>query len=518
MGSESGTPLSYQDAVNCEESDKWQQAMQEEMHAMAQMKTWNTVPLPRGARPVKSRWVFVKKLDANGDTRYRARLVAKGFTQRYGIDYHEVFSPVAKYSTLRWLLSKVAQNRLTMLQLDVKTALLNGILEADIYMQQPEGLDIEGKSEYVMKLNKAVYGIKQASRTWYNTMNTFLCDSGFHKSDADPGLYISSDAGGHTFILVYVDDILVVGPEDKEVQKINSMMSSRFDVRVVEKFLGISVQMTEDGIKIHNGTMVRNLVEAFGMQGCRSASTPFPPGTVLNMAEGEEGGQEASLRSSYQQLVGSLSYLANTVRPDIAYAVGILSRYMHKPGPAHLAAAKHVLRYLSGTKEKGITYLTGDVEPELVGYTDADFAGDTQERRSTSGFVFISSGGAIYWRSKNQSIVAQTTVEAEYVALSHTVREALWLRKLIAPTTEEAGTIPIYCDNQGALSLSQDDITNERTKHIIIKYHFVKDHVQKQDIDLKYIPTGRMIADIQTKALGNVKHSFFCAGMGIDKM
>ena len=520
---DSTTPLTYTEAVSGKDSQKWKAAMDHEMQQFNEMKTWKLVYLPEGARTVKNKWVYFTKRDAqNRLTRRRARLVAKGFTQKKGIYYDEVFAPVAKYSTVRMMLAFAVQEDLEMLLLDVKAAFLNGELDEVIFMEQPEGYVIKVRETMVYRLLKAIYGLKQASRAWRKLINDFLKNLGCTQSNMDSSLYSFIIDGEKIYILVYVDDILLLGRIMSALKNVAQKIAEKFQVRIEEsvtKFLGIIIEQdsARKTVKIHSCTLIDQMIDKFGMAYCKPVKTPLPEGIALSMAM-KPVDEEAKLimqKTPYRQLVGCILHLANTTRPDIAFAAGYLSRFMSEPGISHWKAAKHVLRYLKGTRKLGIPYEWKEENTTLHGFSDSDFAGDVDKRKSTSGNCFLFGGGAVAWMSKKQGVVAQSSVEAEYIALSFAVREALWLRKLEVILGNTATPLTLAADNQGALSLAHDDVHNSRSKHIDVKYHFIRECISQGIVVTKYVPSSLMIADIMTKALGGTKHWLFTRMMGM---
>lgn len=306
-------------------------------------------------------------------------------------------------------------------------------------------------------------------------------------------------------------------------QEIAKKIEAEFEIRVedkVEKFLGIVVHRDEPSgsITIHNAPMVDEILSTFNMTDCRKVSTPLPSGTVLTatMDPGIQEDRQEMEGKPYRQLIGAMLHLANTVRPDIAFAVGYLARFMENPTLRHWNAAKHILKYLKSTRDLGITY-EKNILAQLVGYSDADFAGDRDSRTSTSGYVFKYAGGAISWRSKRQTVTAQSTMEAEYVALSYAPRELVWLRRLLGELKfqDVSSQLVLYSDNEGAISFSRNQTLNDRTKHIQVKYHFIREHVENNTISLQHISTLQMTADVMTKNLSSIKHLACTRGLGM---
>lgn len=469
---------------------------------------------------MKTKWVYLNKTDAQGDiTRKRARLVAKGFSQRYGIDYDEVFSPVAKYSTVRFILAMVAQEDLDMLQLDFKAAVLNGELEEEIYMEQPAGYINASHPDFVYQLLHAICGLKPASRTWHKLCDTFLKSIGFEQSKADSTFYMLVISGDTVYILVYVYDMLLVDASRSSLAAVADTIGKFFEIKIetkVAKFLGIVVERYKEKgeIQIHSATLIEHMLETFNMQNCRGVSNPLAPGTALPKLDQTEKKCESHNQMPYRQRVGSLLHLANTTGPDIAFATGYLSRFLEKPGDEHWQAAKLVLRYLSHTKAVVVTFSKWD-NAGLHGYTDSDFAGDRESRKSVSGFLFSMEGGAVSSRSEKQDLTAQSTLEADFVAMSFAVREIVWLQRLFTDVYQRHTVMPIFGDNEGAMDLAYNDVVNERSKHIAVKYFFSKEKVGDGTCVFNYIPSTENTADIITKMLPVVPHKTFVKKMGM---
>ena len=510
-------PLTREEALRSADAEQWQQAMADEMASLLANNSWTLEKVPKGINPIPVKWVFKIKRDSAGNVeRYKARLVAKGFRQQEGIDYNEVFAPVSKYSTLRVLMAKVAAEDLEMHQLDIKTAFLQGNLEEDIFICQPPGYE-QGDSSMACHLHKALYGLKQAPRAWYQRLHEELTNLGFVASSADPGLYINMATNGNdsiVYILVYVDDIMVVAKRIADVTGIKSQLLDIFDGRdlgAATTYLGISINRDRASrtIKLSHKLMTTELVASNGLEEGNPRTLPLSTSVNLTATDGEPL-EPAYL---YRQLVGSLMHLSVTIRPDIAYAVGALARFMAAPTTAHWQAAKGVLRYLAGTPDYGISF--GKSDFKLDGYCDADYAGDIDTRRSTTGYVFTLGGGAIAWQSKRQQTVAVSTTEAEYMAAAAAVKEGLWLRKLLQDLNISSTEIIIMADNQSAIKLLRNPISSVRSKHIDVMHHFARERVLRKEVAFKYISTDKMVADIFTKALPGNKHKVCCLGMGV---
>ena len=507
-------PSTIEEALQSPQAVEWQQAMAEEMASLAANETWKLEQLPAGVQPVPVKWVFKVKYAADGSIdRYKARLVAKGFAQKHGIDYTEVFAPVGKHTTLRALLAIVCAENLELHQLDVKTAFLNGVLEEDIWMQQPPGFQQHG-SHYACHLKKALYGLKQAPRAWHSKLKHELEQLGFVVSAADPCLYIMHRGGAKVYVLVYVDDMLVASSSMSAVNEVKSKLKSVFDIHdlgAAHRFLGLEITRERNSctLKLSQHKAALSLVEKYGLADANSRGTPISTGIHLST----DGVQLDTEAYPYSELVGSLLYFSICTRPDLAQAVGALARYMARPTVDHWQAAKGVLRYVAGTADHGIIFSRG--ANGLVGYCDADFAGDVDSRRSTTGFVFCLYGGAISWNSRLQPTVAVSTVEAEYMSAAAAVKEALWLRVLLAELGVSVHPLRVYCDNQGAIKLLKHPIASQRSKHIDVLYHFAREKVMAGDVEFIYISTTDMVADIFTKPLSKGKFEICKRALGV---
>ncbi len=498
-------PASYQEATNGPDRKRWQAAMEIEMLSMQDNKVWDLVQLPACRKTVGSKWVYKIKTGADGSVqRYKARLVAQGFTQKYGTDFDETFCPVVRQESLRLLIALSVQYGLNLHQVDVTTAFLNGTLEEEVYMRQPVGFVSQGEEELVCKLKKSIYGLKQSPRCWNVALDTQVKSMGFIQSKNDPCIYFKNIGGEMFYMGVFVDDIVLAGKTERDLKGVKTTLSRKFEIKDLGKlnyFLGVKVEQREDDSTwIGQPAYTKNLLETFGMQDSKPVSTPVDTSTKLTKATDDDNCID---QQKYQSAIGSLMYLSVSTRPDISYAVSNLARYSSKPKRDHWTALKHLLRYLKGTPKHGILY-TKNGSNTCVGYTDADWAGDVNDRKSTSGYVFLVSGGAISWKSQKQRCVALSTAEAEYIAMASAAQESVWLRQLIAELTNssvtEAPTL-IYEDNQSAIAMTKNPQFHGRAKHIDIKNHFIREQVAKGTITLVYCPTLEMVADILTKGL-----------------
>jgi hypothetical protein len=508
-------PATLEEALASEQAEFWKEAANDEMASLLANDTWVVEPSPPGVNPIPVKWVFKAKRDAAGNVeRYKARLVAKGFRQREGIDYEEVFAPVSKYVTVRAMLALAAAEDLEIDQLDIKTAFLYGELEEDVWVQQPPGYEI-GDSNMACHLRKSLYGLKQAPRVWHGKLSEKLAEMDFKSSAADPALFIKSSSPP-VYLLTYVDDILAITSDKKALADTKAKILDTFEARDLGPatfFLGMDIHRDRQArtISLGQSRLTMDLLDKYGMMECKSLSTPLSSSIKLT----KDGDPLDTTIYGYSQLIGSLMYLSICTRPDIAQAVGALARYMASPTVTHWQAAKGVLRYIAGTRNYGITFRGLDLEA----YCDADYAGDLDSRRSTTGYVFTLGGGAISWSSKLQPTVAASTTEAEYMAAASAIKEGLWLRTLLSEINLEGSVnIIIYADNQSAIKLLKNPVFSMRSKHIDVIYHFARERVARKDVEFKYIPTTEMVADALTKPLPSVKFSYCRTHMGIEEI
>ncbi|KAK8938972.1 hypothetical protein KSP39_PZI010912 [Platanthera zijinensis] len=400
-------PTSWKAALS---DDRWRLAMLEEMSALEKNGTWDLVQLPPGKKAVGCKWVFTVKQNPSGIIeQYKARLVARGFTQTEGIDYQETFAPVAKMNSIRILMSCAACKDWQLCQLYVKNAYLHGDLEEEIYMALPPGLTPSGSKGKVCRLRRPLYGLKQSARTWFGRFHKAMHRFGYRQSNADHTLFFRINKGKLTVLIVYVDDIIITGDDKEEIEALKEKLAKEFEVKDLgnlKYFLGIEVARSKHGIFLSQRKYVLDLLEATGMRGCRPADTPIEANHKL----GREDGDVIDDIPSYQRLVGKLIYLSHT-RPDISYVVGVLSCFMHSPKARHIDVAHRVLRYLKSSPGKGIMF-SPNKELSIEVYTDADWAGSPTDRRSTTGYCSMVGGNAVSWRSKKQHVVARSSARS----------------------------------------------------------------------------------------------------------
>ena len=436
--------------------------------------------------------------------KYKARLVVKGYSQRKGVDYDEIYSPVVRIETIRLLIALAALKDWQIHHLDVKSAFLNGEINEVIYVKQHEGFLVKGKEGYVLRLKKALYGGKQAPRAWYFNLHSCLLSLGFIKSAYEQSLYLKRTIDAILILGVYVDDLLVTGSSSSVIDDFKAEMTREFDMSnlgSLSSYLGIEVKQSKDFIFLSQTAYAQKVLQHAKLGQCNSAITPLESRAQFISEEGKSTVNS----TTYHSLIGSLRYLTHT-RPDILFAVGILSRHMEKPNQEHYIEVKRVLRYLKGTENYGLFYKKGDLRGELIGYSHSDFAGDSTDRKSTSGHIFFLGGMVVCWSSQKQNIVALSSCEVEYIAATSATCQAVWMSRLLGELMRnEAMKAKLLVDNQSAITLSKNPVHHNRTKHIDTRYHFVRQCVEDKKIEIEFVRSEDQLADILTKALGKAK-------------
>nr|GEU91101.1 retrovirus-related Pol polyprotein from transposon TNT 1-94 [Tanacetum cinerariifolium] len=450
---EDGEPLTLHEALNNPDALFWKEAMQEEIKALHKNKTWELVPLPGGRKPIGNKWVYKIKRNCDDQVeRYRARL------------------------------------------LDVKTAFLHGNLEEEIYMLQPEGFKQKGKENLVCRLNKSLYGLKQAPRCWYKRFDSFIRGLEYNKLHTDPCAYFKR-FGNNDFIilLLYVNDMLAAGPNKDRINKLKAQLAREFEMKDLgpaNKILGMKIHRDRVSRKIwlSQKSYVKKILQRFNMQDCKPISTPFPSNVMLSskMSPSSEKEKMEMSRVPYASAVGSLMLVMICTRPDIAHAVGVVSRYMAKPGRGHWKAVKRILRYFKGTSDVALCF--GDSDLIVTGYVDSDYA-----------------------------VVAMSTTKAEYVAAAQASKEAVWLKMLLEELGYKQEKTTLFCDNQSALYLTRNPTFHSKTKHIRVQYHFVREKLKEKTVDMQKTHTDDNVADYLTKGINGDKFKWCRSSCGLPK-
>ena len=513
-------PTSYRQSQSRPDASQWHTACQEEMKAHKVNGTWQIVKLPPGKHAIGSRWFMKVKYNADGSLdRYKARLVAKGYSQRPGFDFKETFAPTVRYSTIRIILALAALEDLELCSVDISHAYLNGELEEEIYMQQPEGFEVGGP-DHVCKLHKSLYGLKQAGRVWNKTLHSVLASMGFKRVQSDHGLYIYLRDGVRILMPVFVDDITLAGKDGAKIDSIIQELSQHFKLRDLgptTQLLGMEIHRDRSKhlLSLSQSQHITNLLQEHGLQDSKPVSTPLNPGSRLSTSMSPQNASEAAemWQYPYISLVGSLMYLAVTTRPDIAYAAGVLARFNSNPGLPHWQAAKHVLRYLKGTIDLKLTYQPSNSSQLFITYSDADHGGNPDNGKSTGGYVVKIGSGAVSWSSKLQPLVALSTTEAEHVSAVEAGKEILWLRQFMGELGyRPSGPSVLWMDNQSAIAVSKNPEHHGKMKHLSLRLFWLRDAVEEGLIAPRFVSTQEMAADIFTKALDRFKVQK-CTGM-----
>ncbi|GJY78501.1 disease resistance CC-NBS-LRR class family protein [Tanacetum coccineum] len=521
-GDDDPEPKSVIDCQSRPDWGKWKDAMQAELNSLNKRKVFGPiVTTPRDVKPVGCRWIFVQKRNEKNEvTRYKARLVAQGFSQRPGIDYEETYSPVMDAITFRYLISLAVSRNLEMRLMDVVTAYLYGSIDNDIYMKIPEGFKIpeslssKPKEMYSIKLQRSLYGLKQSGRMWYNRLSDYLISKGYKSNLICPCVFIKKTTSGFVIIAVYVDDLNIIGT-NKEINEVVMHLKEEFEMKDLGKTkycLGLQIEHMPNGILVHQSNYTETVLKRFNMDKAKSLSTPMV-GRSLNVDSDpfrpcEEDEDVLGPEVPYLSAIGALMYLTNYTRPDISFAVNLLARFSSSPTKRHWNGIKHIFRYLRGTTDLGLFY-SNNSKQGLVGYADAGYLSDPHKARSQTGYVFLNGGTAISWRSQKQTLVATSSNHAEVIALHEASRECVWLRsmtQLIVTScglnNEKSPTI-IHEDNAACVAqMKEGYIKSDMTKHIPPRYFtYTQDLIKDNQIEMKYVQSSNNSANLFTKAL-----------------
>jgi histone deacetylase 1/2 len=483
--------------------------MKEEYDALIRNNTWTLVAPPAHKQPIGCKWVFRVKENPDGTIhKYKARLVAKGSHQQAGSDFTETFSPVVKPVTVRTVLTIAVSNKWPIQQIDVNNAFLNGILEEEVYMQQPQGFEASDRT-LVCKLNKALYGLKQAPRAWFDRLKAALIGYGFSASKCDPSLFMMKTSTLHLIVLVYVDDIIITGSSLPHIQKLITKLNAEFALKqlgTLDYFLGIEVfHLANGALLLSQAKYIRDLLSKAKMDTANGMSTPMASTLKLSKI----GSVPVEDPTLFRSIVGALQY-ATLTRPEIAFSVNKVCQFLSNPLEEHWKAVKRILRYLSGTLHYGLLIQAAPIDKplSLIGFCDADWASDPDDRRSTSGACIYVGPNLVSWWSKKQSLVARSSAEAEYRSLAILSSEILWLQSLLTELGCQFHTPKILCDNLSTVSLAHNPTLHHRTKHMELDIFFVREKVLSKNLVVSHVPAQDQWADVFTKPLSAVK---FCS-------
>lgn len=513
-------PKTFNDAMRAPEL--WFEPMIKELQVMKDKGVYKLVPRPSDRNVVQSRWVFANKFDGSGIiTSRKARLVAKGFTQVLGEDYDETYASVARLESVRLVCAIAASLGLRLWQVDFVSAFLNSDNSYEVYMEQPPGFE-EGGGDDVWLLLKTLYGTMQGAHDWAQTLEKTYQGHGYTTSRADPQVRFRAQGDEITLTSTWTDDILGASSTASGETRAKEELQSSHELKDLGKaqyILGmkIDVDETTGSIRLSQRAYVERIIERFNMSDAKIRSTPLPAGIVLSIDDAPQSAEEIleMKKVPYREALGSLMWLQVATRPDLSYAVNLLSRFSNNPGRAHWEALKHTIAYLKGTLDYGITYYR-DTSLRPFGYVDADYAGDIDTLRSTEGNIFFVAGGPVSWASKRQERVSLSTVESEYTALTHATQQALWITKFM-DEIRMAQELPVvvYADNTGAIANTTNNKNHRRTKHIRVKHHFTKECVAHGQVTFPYVPSAENLADILTKPLSRDAILRCCRGIGL---
>ncbi|KAK8680511.1 hypothetical protein V6N13_109454 [Hibiscus sabdariffa] len=478
-------PKTYQEAVSSPNSEKWLEAMRSEMDSMSDNQVWTLVEPPEGIKPIGCKWVFKKKTDMDGNVQtYKGRLVAKGYRQIHGIDYDETFSPVAMFKSMRILLAIAAFHDYEIWQMDVKTAFLNGKLEEDVYMTQPEGFVTPENAGKVCKLQRSIYGLKKSSRRWNLRFNDAIKEFGFIRNEDEPCVYKKFSGSIVSFLILYVDDILIIGNDIPTLQSVKAWLSSCFSMKDLGEaayILGVKIYIDRSRrlLGLSQSTYIDKVLKRFNMQASKKGFLPMIHGISLSKEMCPSTSQERERMSQipYASAIGSIMYAMICTRPNLSYALSMTSRYQANPGEGHWVAVKNILKISLPPKS-----------------------------------------GAVSWKSSKQDTVADSTTEAEYIAASEAAKEAVWIKKFVT----ELGVVPsisdaleLYCDNNGAIAQEKEPRSHQRSKHILRRFHLIREIVDRGEVEICKVHTDDNIADPLTKPLSQQKHDRHTESLGI---
>jgi hypothetical protein len=514
------------------DSKKWTAAIDSELESISHHDTYSWQKLPLGKRALRCGYVFKIKPSLDGiPERFKVRLVAYGNHQKEGeeFNYEEIFAPVLKYKTLRLTCALAVEHELIVHKLDVKTAFLHGDISEEIYLEPPAGIKPPyGREGCKWRLHRSLYGLRQSPRKWNDKIHAFLVSLGFSRLESDYGLYSRGTGDDLELVTVYVDDLLVAAKQLSVVQKIKSALMRQYemtDFGEAQSILGIALHRDwqRGTIIIEQSSYIDSILERFRFQDAHGSPTPLDKDSrsmTHNDCPLSPEDRDDMSTVPYREAVGSLMHVMVCTRPDIACAVGILSRFLHNPGRAHWSGVQRVLRYLKRTKSWGLCFRKvshpGAVRGNLHGYCDSDWAADKDHYLSTAGWVFLMNGAAISWQSKRGRSPAQSSCDAEYIAEGMAAQEICHLRNILGELDlEPSGPIPLFSDSQSAIHVTKNPVFHERMKHVGLKHHLSR-HLQRDGrMSLQYIPTNEQVADVLTKALHGPKVAWGRERMGL---
>lgn len=521
-------PRTLAEAMKRPDAEKYIECAIEEVKAHLENGTWKVVRLPKGKRAIGSRWVFKIKRNADGSVdRYKGRIVAKGYSQREGVDYTETFAPTARFGAVRAVIALAAIEDMELESIDIATAFLNGEIDAEVYMTKPEGLEMPGYEgpEWVLRLLKALYGIKQGPRCWSKRLHVVMTEIGFRRLECDHSVFVYERDGVKIIVPVHVDDLVLASKSKEAIEKVKRELKEKFKLReqgATSFLLGVQLERDREKrtILLSQPTYIDSLLKTYRMANCNGAKTPMAekPRLSNKMSPTMPEEIEAMKNVPYREAVGKLLYLSIATRPDIAYAVSVLCRFTDNPGRAHWDAIKRVLRYLKHTQHYKLVYSPTGSNELFITHSDADLGGNVDNARSTAGFVISIGGGAVLWSSRLQRQVSMSSTEAEYTTAAATGTEIMWMREFFDKIGYDISKpSPLYLDNASAIQVAKNPEHQSTMKHVHRSHHWLRERVEEGDIRVQHVPGAENVADIFTKPLGPTKFELCCKLLGLRK-
>lgn len=491
-------PNTFEEALNSRETREWQKAMNSEIESLKKNKTWVVVDKPENKKIIDVKWVYKRK----SDNTCKARLVVRGFQQKEYIE--NVYSPVGRMQTLKILLSYCCANNLFIEQMDVETAFLNGTIKSEVYIYEPQGYET-GKNK-VCKLQKALYGLRESPRAWYDCFNKLVEKLNFVRSNFDYCLYVNKTSKDPIYILVFVDDLLICCRDKNKVDEVKASLMQSFSMKDLGKigsYIGIDIDYNNERNKmtLSQTKYIESLAANYNLENAKLYDTPMETNLKLNHAK------MIDERIKYRNLIGELLYISTGTRPDIAYSVNYLSRFQSCYDQTHFRYAMRILKYLYKTKDLKLTYYDNLKNEVLDCMVDSDYAGDNIDRKSTTGFAIRMYGNLIYWKTRKQNTVTKCSTFAEYTAMSEAVTEVLFIKNLLNESFDLLIDKPIrmYEDNSGAVAIAKFGNFTKNSKHIEVQYHYVNENFENGIIDIIKIDSKSNLADMLTKSLNKEK-------------
>jgi transposase InsO family protein/predicted RNA binding protein YcfA (HicA-like mRNA interferase family) len=519
-------PNSLAEAAKRPDADKFISAAIDEIKAHLDNGTWEVVQLPPGKKAIGCRWVFKIKRNADGTIeRYKGRIVAKGYAQRQGVDYTDTFAPTARFGALRTVIALAAVEDMELESVDISTAFLNGDIDADVYMQVPEGIEIEGeeKGRWVLKLLKALYGIKQGPRLWSKKLNQALEAMGFKRLDCDHSVFIYEKGDIKIIVPVHVDDLVIASKSRSAISNFKKELATHFKIRdqgPTSFLLGVKLERDRPNrtITLSQPAYIQDLLDTYvNAKIFNPVLTPMLDGKLSEKDCPETKEEiEAMKKVPYREAVGKLLYLAIATRPDIAYAVGVLCRFNTNPGPKHWAAVKHLLRYLRGTQNMKLVYSPDSSNERFTTHCDADLGGNPDNSRSTAGYVMKVGSGAVMWGSKLQKHVSLSSTESEYTTASAAAREMMWMRFFLEEIGHDmSAPSTLFMDSGSAIQVAQNPEHQSTMKHVHRSFNWIREKVESKELRVAHVPGDENVADIFTKPLQKNKFLLFRDMLGL---